>query len=388
MKKLVGIFAIVTIAVGVYVYINGIPFVPKNDNQEPVEVVQSGSEDGDKNNQTKQKNMEATIEVVAENLTIPWDMVFLPEGGYLVTERPGRLLHLKEDGSVVEISIDNVRHRGEGGLLGLTLHPHYSENNYIYLYITRPGGNGTINSVERYIFDGDTLSDQTIIVENIPGASYHDGGRIEFGPDGYLYIATGDATQEALAQDTNSLAGKVLRVTDEGGIPIDNPFGNAVYSYGHRNPQGLAWDTEGNLWQTEHGRSGVRSGFDELNLIKKGGNYGWPIIQGDETRADMVTPVLHSGSSVTWAPASAAYFNGSIFFGGLRGETLYEARVGESKTNPELVEYLVGEYGRIRTVRISPDGYIYFMTSNQDGRGAPQSGDDKIIRVAPEYLQR
>src|SRR5262249_24978139 len=155
-----------------------------------------------------------------------------------------------------------------------------------------------------------------------PGAKYHDGGRMAFGPDDYLYITTGDATVDYLAQDISSLSGKILRIRDDGSLPQDNPFGNAVYSYGHRNSQGLTWDSLKQLWSTEHGPTG----YDELNLIEKGQNYGWPLIMGSESRPGMKTPILHSGLN-TWAPASALFWDGSIFFGGLRGEALYEARI-------------------------------------------------------------
>ena len=223
------------------------------------------------------KDEQPDIEVVAENLEIPWEVAFLPSGELLVTERPGRLLKIGQDKKVFQIS--GVRHIGEGGLLGLTLHPDFENNNLIYLYLTSTDNGEVVNRVERYKLENDTLTNREVILEGIGGASNHDGGRIKFGPDGFLYITTGDAQNSKLSQDTNSLNGKILRVTADGEIPSDNPFGNAVYSYGHRNVQGLAWDSEGRLWATEHGRSGILSGLDELNLIEKGKNYGWPDIQ-------------------------------------------------------------------------------------------------------------
>lgn len=327
------------------------------------------------------------IEIVGENLDVPWDIAFLPEGDLLVPERSGTIIRLGKDKSKVKVSVPDVKEKGEGGLLGLTLHPKFSENNLLYIYITHTGSDGTINSVKRYHFLENKLTEEKTIISNIPGAPYHDGGRIEFGPDGFLYITTGDATKEDLAQDRNSLAGKILRVSENGEIPKDNPFGTAVYSYGHRNPQGIAWDDKGNLWSTEHGRSGVLSGLDELNVIVKGGNYGWPTIQGSETREGMASPVLHSGADVTWAPASAEFINGSIFFGGLRGETLYEAKIVNEK-KVTLVSHFYKEYGRIRAVRVGTDGFLYFTTSNQDGRGNVKTGDDKIVRVGLLFLQR
>jgi glucose/arabinose dehydrogenase len=325
--------------------------------------------------------------VLAENLHVPWAIAFLPSGDLLVTERPGTLLRIgKEDRS--QHPIEGVRHIGEGGLLGITLHPDFEENHWLYLYLTASANGVVSNRVERYRYENDALSKRTEILTGIPGAQYHDGGALAFGPDGHLYITTGDASQSSLAQNTNSLAGKILRVHDDGSIPDDNPFGNAVYSYGHRNPQGITWDREGRMWSTEHGRSGVQSGLDELNLIEKGENYGWPVIQGSETRDGMEAPILHSGPTVTWAPASAVYYNGRIFFGGLRGEALYEARLPERvNEEPELLTHFHRAFGRIRAVAVGPDGMLYLTTSNTDGRGKPLPNDDRIIRVDPKILR-
>lgn len=320
-------------------------------------------------------------EVIVSDLEIPWGLAFLPSGEILVTERGGRLVKISEEKEV--ISVSGVAHRGEGGLLGLALHPNFSENNYIYLYLTTASGSGLINRVERYTLNDTELSERVVILDNIPGAQYHDGGRLAFGPDGYLYITTGDAGQERLSQDTDSLAGKILRVADDGSIPEDNPFGNEVYSYGHRNPQGLTWDDTGRLWSTEHGRSGVQSGFDEVNLIEKGGNYGWPDSQGDEVAADTIGPIVHSGSNTTWAPASVVYKNGSLYFGGLRGQAIYQVTDLDSE-EPQVTAHFRGEYGRIRTVTMGPDGNLYLTTSNRDGRGDPAAEDDRILRVSLE----
>lgn len=323
-------------------------------------------------------------EVVAENLQIPWEMSFLPDGDILVTERPGTLRRIGKKNKIY--AIEGVEHVGEGGLLGIALHPRFSENRWIYLYLTTRFKNDLINRVVRYALDEDRLSKKTIIIDNIPGAANHNGGRIAFGHDGYLYITTGDAGNADLAQDTNSLAGKILRVKDDGSIPIDNPFNNAVYSYGHRNPQGLTWDNQGSLWATEHGRSGILSGLDELNLIEKGKNYGWPIIQGDEKKEGMVTPVAQSGPDETWAPAGIVFSNNSLLFGGLRGESLYKASITD-KNRVALKAYFRQEFGRIRGVVLGPDGYLYITTSNTDGRGVLRPNDDKIIRINPATLK-
>lgn len=326
--------------------------------------------------------------VVAENLEVPWGLVFLPDKSLLVTERTGRLRLIDSNGRLQSEPVavlEKVREIGEGGLLGITLHPDFSNNNFVYLYYTYQENEGeTLNRVVRMTYQGKQLGDEKTIIDGIPGASNHNGGRIKFGPDGYLYVTTGDTGNSSLAQDINSLAGKILRVTDQGQMVADNPFGNLVYSYGHRNPQGLTWDNLGRLWATEHGRSGVLSGFDELNLIEKGKNYGWPEIQGDEKKEGMETPKLHSGSTTTWAPSGLAFVNNSLFFGGLRGQTLYEAVIeGEKLT---LKEHFKGQFGRLREVVLGPDGYLYVSTSNKDGRGNPVSPDDRIIKINSQNL--
>lgn len=334
----------------------------------------------------KDTDMRVAVEVVEEGFEIPWDIAFLPEGGMLVTERTGHLILVYENEGTKEVPVTGVRQGGEGGLLGLLLHPDFQSNKLLYLYLSSPGTQGeTENKIIRYRFENNTLTEDRVIISGIPGALYHDGGRMEFGPDGKLYVTTGDATRSQIAQDKNSLGGKILRLNDDGTIPADNPFGTEIYSFGHRNPQGLAWDDTGNLWETEHGRSGITSGLDEINLIKAGENYGWPTIEGDETQAKMHPPVRHSGTDDTWAPASLVYLDGSLFFGGLRGEALYEAKL-EGERVVELHEHFKGVFGRIRTVRLGPDGMLYLTTSNTDGRGAAKEGDDKIIRVDPAQL--
>jgi glucose/arabinose dehydrogenase len=323
----------------------------------------------------------APIDPVAElsdGLRIPWEIAFLPDGDILVTERPGTLRRLGEHSA--QYTIPDVHHHGEGGLLGMALHPDFERNNYLYLYQTVSTGGRIINRVYRFTFTDDGPTARTLIFDNIPGARFHNGGRIAFGPDGYLYITTGDAEVPSLSQDPGSLAGKILRIADDGSIPADNPFGTAVYSYGHRNPQGLAWDSGGRLWSTEHGAVGN----DEINLIAAGNNYGWPVIEGDAARAGMETPVLHSTRTDTWAPAGMTILDDVIYFGGLRGQSLYAAAIhnGQLALTPHINE----EYGRIRAVG-ARNGYLYFTTSNRDGRGQIVEGDDKIIRIHPSLLE-
>ncbi|QQS44227.1 PQQ-dependent sugar dehydrogenase [Candidatus Roizmanbacteria bacterium] len=322
--------------------------------------------------------------VVAENLDTPWEIVFLPDKSMLVTERKGTVRYIDPSGQLSSqpiLEITDAREIGEGGLMGMALHPDFEKNGYVYLYYTYSGDeNGTKNRVVRMTYDNTALSDEETIIDNIPGAQNHNGGRIAFGPDGYLYITTGDAQNPSLAQNTDSLAGKILRVTETGAPAPGNPFENLVYSYGHRNPQGLAWDARGQLWSTEHGRSGIQSGFDEVNLIRAGGNYGWPDIQGTETRGEMIAPVINSGSSDTWAPAGAAIVQDTLYFVGLRGRSLYEVSI-QGESLGELSQLLNDEYGRLRVAALGPDNYLYIATSNKDGRGNPGETDDRIIKI-------
>lgn len=330
----------------------------------------------------------ARIATIATGLDTPWAIAFLPDKTMLVTERPGRIQRIDPNKTSLPapaMEIAQVKEAGEGGLLGITLHPDFLTNNFVYLYYTyNLSGSGTLNRVVRMMYKDNNLSDEIILVDRIPGASNHNGGRIRFGPDGMLYVTTGDAQEPSQAQNKNSLAGKILRVTDTGQPAPGNPFGTMVYSLGHRNPQGIAWDSSGRLWSTEHGRSGIQSGLDEINMIEPGKNYGWPEIQGDEKREGMERPKLHSGPS-TWAPAGAAIIGESLFFAGLRGQTLYETAIPSDQAGPR--GHFISEYGRIREVISGPDGMLYITTSNRDGRGIPGNDDDKIIRIDPQKLR-
>lgn len=322
------------------------------------------------------------VSTLATNLDIPWSLAWLPDQRLLLTERPGRVRLLTRDSATPSTILEHpdVAHVGEGGLLGITLHPQFKTNKFVYLYLTTESGGSLHNRVERYELDGTTLEHRTIIIDNIPARQFHNGGALAFGPDQLLYVTTGDASNESSAQDTQSIAGKILRLNDDGSIPTDNPFGNAVYSYGHRNPQGLIWDSAGRLWATEHGRSGLRSGFDEINLIEKGQNYGWPVIQGDETRTGMRSPAAHSGASTTWAPAGIVFHAGNLFVAGLRGESLYRATLDGTRVT-SVTPLLHQQFGRLRAVSLGPDSSLYVTTSNTDGRGTTQPADDQIIKL-------
>lgn len=366
---------VILVASGIYYYQsrdNATPSLPKN-----------------RPSQSISANPEAPeITTLAEGLDTPWAIVFLPDNNLLVTERKGTVRRIMNEqlDPIPVATLQNVLEIGEGGLLGMALHPDFEENNFIYFYYTYQNtGDNTLNRVVRMSYQDNTLTNEEIIVDEIPGASNHNGGRIKFGPDNLLYITTGDAQEPSRAQDTNSLAGKILKVTDIGEPAPNNPFNNRIYSYGHRNPQGLAWDSEGNLWSTEHGRSGIQSGLDEVNLIQAGKNYGWPEIEGDKTRTGMETPIIHSGGNSTWAPGSIAIYNNRLFFGGLRGTALFKGTINNNKI-ATIDSHYEGEYGRIREAIIGPDGMLYITTSNLDGRGRPSGSDDRVIRINPEKL--
>jgi glucose/arabinose dehydrogenase len=320
------------------------------------------------------------VETVANGLETPWSLAFLPDGDMLVTERSGQMKRIGTQGKTYRI--EGVRETSEGGLLGVALHSDFQNNGWLYLYSTTEQGGELTNRVERYMLMGNMLHERTTILENIPAASNHNGGGIAFGPDKKLYITTGDAALGEPAQDTGSLAGKILRMNDDGSVPSDNPFGNLTWSYGHRNPQGITWDEQGRLWSVEHGPSGDQGkggGKDELNLIEKGANYGWPVVAGSETRAGMHSPVAQSGNDETWAPSGITYHGGSLFFAGLRGQTLYEAKIQGNTV--ELSRHFTEQYGRLRAVTARGD-QLYFTSSNRDGRGNPLAGDDKIYRFS------
>lgn len=333
------------------------------------------------------------VETVADNLEIPWSIAWAPDGTIFFTERVGNL-RVIQDGTVLETPILSLEVGGvEGGLLGIALDPNYSENHYIYLYFTYNNFLETQNKVVRYIESNLSLTEDKVLIENIPGGPFHDGGRIKFGPDGKLYITTGDAGNADLSQDLNSVAGKILRINSDGSIPEDNPFSDSpIYSYGHRNPQGLDWDKTGMLVATEHGPSGWHGvAHDEINLIVPGANYGWPDIIGSETMEGLITPILNTGDD-TWAPSGAEFYKGDTipqwsekyFVATLRGNHLhmidFDLEKNKVISHQKLFE---GEYGRLRDVVTGPDGNLYVLTSNQDGRGSPAINDDRILRIVP-----
>ena len=332
------------------------------------------------------------VDTIADNLRIPWSIDWAPDGTIFFTEREGDLRVIR-DGKLQEKPLLSLRVGGvEGGLLGIAVDPNYSENHYIYLYYTYNELITTSNKVVRYQVVGKEIIEDKILVDGIPGGPFHDGGRIQFGPDGKLYITTGDAGNTGLSQDLNSVAGKILRINPDGTVPDDNPWENSrVYSYGHRNPQGIDWDKSGNLVATEHGPSGLRVAHDEINLIIPGVNYGWPDIIGNESKGDLQSPILHSGDD-TWAPSGAEFYDGGkipqwndkYFVATLRGSHLHMIDFDLENNNVVSHKKLFeNEFGRLRDVATGPDGFLYILTSNQDGRGTPKINDDKILRISP-----
>ncbi|MEM2923473.1 MAG: PQQ-dependent sugar dehydrogenase [Candidatus Nitrosocaldus sp.] len=323
---------------------------------------------------------EQRLEVIAKNLEVPWSMDMDDDNGILYfTERVGRLNMIdNKDGTVRTIYAREVARIGEAGMLGLALDPEFKSNGYIYLYYTYSTNEGLFNRVVRLERVDDGNYREHVLLDGIPGGEIHNGGRIKFGPDGMLYITTGDAGKAELAQDVNSLAGKILRIRKDGSIPEDNPFSNAVYSYGHRNPQGLAWHPKSNnLYATEHGPVAE----DEINIIRKGSNYGWPI----ETcsKAEMhEKPILCYTVSIAPAGAAFAEYDASIslFYATLRGQHVERVILDEDESIARIENFLTG-LGRVRDVYFSKDGYLYIATSNRDGRGIPAGDDDKIVRV-------
>jgi glucose/arabinose dehydrogenase len=292
--------------------------------------------------------------------------------------------------------VPDVAPSGEGGLMSIVLHPQFASNHLLYLsYVYDAQGQNV--RVVRYRESETGFTDRSVIIEGIPAAQYHAGCRLRFGPDGKLYITTGDATERDLAQRLNSLAGKILRVNDDGTVPNDNPFVGQnqarpeIWSYGHRNPQGLDFQPGTNLiFETEHGPSGFDGpeGGDEVNIVEKGKNYGWPVVHHRETRAGMEAPLLEYTPAC--APASGMFYRGSafpefrgnFFFGCLRGVRMIRV-VLDGRRVVSQENLLEGKYGRIRDVAEGPDGYLYFSTSNKDDRGSPAADDDRIIRLVP-----
>jgi len=325
------------------------------------------------------------IEVVASQLQVPWAIDFADDGRIFFTERVGRV-RVIDSGMLIDEPVFSTEAAkiGEAGMLGLALDPNFSVNHFLYIYYTYVEDGDLWNRVARLKEESNKASDLTVLIDRIPAAGIHDGGRIKFGPDEKLYITTGEAANSDLSQDLSSLAGKILRINPDGSIPDDNPFPNSpVYSYGHRNPQGLAWHPATNeLYSTEHGPTGN----DEINIIKAGGNYGWPIEQCSESKFEEYIDAIVC-YQVTVAPSGATFYSSdklpyknNLFFATLRGEHVEQVIFDDAGNVISQKNFLEG-FGRIRDVVEGPDGYLYITTSNRDGRGLPALDDDKILRI-------
>jgi glucose/arabinose dehydrogenase len=339
------------------------------------------------------------VQLVASGLEAPWSVALAPDGRLFVTERPGRvrIVRFGAGGGLDARPWATLPARAnpdaERGLLGIALDPDFARNGYVYLYYSYAGAGGaTLNRLVRMRDASGVGSDETILLDNIPGSSNHDGGRIAFGPDGKLYVATGDGEQQARAQDRSSLGGKILRLEKDGSVPTDNPFaGSAVFSLGHRNVQGLAFQPDtGVLYETEHGPSGFFPACcqDEVNRIDAGANYGWPIVTGKPGDQRFRDPVAWSGNIDTWAPSGAAFatrpgpLRGSLLFATLRGQHLHRIVLTPDGRGVAFEErLLVNQYGRLRDVYEMPSGEFLILTSNRDGRGRPAAEDDRVLLV-------
>lgn len=330
---------------------------------------------------------------VVQGLRIPWEIRFVPDGRLLITEREGRIVLADVgSGAVTPVGTVEVRARGEGGLMGLTIDPAFPDEPYIYVSYTYAGAGGTENRVSRLALNGaatatPTLGAETVLVDAIPGGQVHHGSRVAFGPDGFLWVTTGDAGERDSAQAMDSLAGKVLRMTRDGRPAPDNPYGDRphpyslIYTSGHRNPQGLAFDPDsGQAYVTEHGPADN----DEINRLERGGDYGWPVISGAGNRPGFVDPLF------TWtptiAPAAALFYAGDLLpalAGTFVFVTLKESDLRVLRSFAEEEILFDDEFGKLRAVAQGPDGALYVATSNHDGRGRPRTGDDRIIRIGP-----
>ena len=346
----------------------------------PATVTASTSEPSPSESATDQPDQRRPPEVVgtvASGLAVPWGLAFLPDGRAVVTERDSaRVLVVDPDGGdpVVAGTVDEAAPQGEAGLLGVAVSPTFRRDSTIYLYVST----GTDNRVVRATLEDDTLGEREVVLDGIPLGSIHDGGRLAFGPDGFLYVSTGETGVGELSQDPDSLGGKILRITSDGDPAPGNPDPDSpVWSLGHRNVQGLAFDDDDRLWASELGQNT----YDELNLIEPDANYGWPEAEGRSQEESFTNPrvVWSTGEA---SPSGLTYVDDTLWMAALGGVRLWRVDVdGGRASNP--TDFFVGEYGRLRTVVTAPDGMLWVTTSNRDGRGAPADSDDRILLVDP-----
>ena len=311
---------------------------------------------------------------VVTGLAVPWSVALLPGGGFLVSERDtAHVLRFGPDGSRTDLGqVPDVAPGGEGGLLGLAVRA--SEPTVLYAYATTARD----NRIFAIPLNANGLGTPRTLLTGIPKGTIHNGGRIAFGPDGFLYVGTGEAGRRQPAQDPGSLGGKILRITTDGSPAPGNPFdGSPVWSLGHRNVQGFAWDSAGRMWASEFGQDT----WDELNLIQPGSNYGWPVVEGRAGRAGFVDPVAQ------WAPSDASPSgltigpDGAVYLAALRGESLWRVPIRADGSAADPQRLLEGRYGRLRDVLTGPDGRLWVVSSNTF-RGSPRPGDDRVVSLA------
>lgn len=321
----------------------------------------------------------ADVSDVVTGLDAPWGIAFLPDGAALVTERDTARVYRLDDGELARLRGAGARDieravvaRSEGGLLGIAVSPRFAEDSAVFVYLTASED----NRILRLELDGDELTGAEVIVDGIPKGPNHNGGRLAFGPDGYLYATTGDIYDTARAQDRDSLGGKILRMTADGEPAPGNPFGTLVWTFGHRNVQGLGWAVDGRMFASEFGQDT----WDELNLIEAGGNYGWPHVEGEgDGEGEYVSPLAVWRTSEA-SPSGIAVTREGVYLAGLRGRTLWRVPLTADGTG-EPQPLLQGEHGRLRAVVEAPDGALWVLTNNTDGRGDPRPGDDRILRI-------
>ncbi len=312
-------------------------------------------------------------EVIAQNLQAPWAIEKI-ENIFFITERTGAIVKIQDDKTVrqkVQLK-QHLSTASEAGLLGFVLAPDFVDSNQAFAYYTYEKGSEQFNRIVLLQLKKDVWYEEKVLIDEIPSGTYHHGGRLKIGPDRKLYATTGDASNPELAQDKLSLAGKILRLNLDGSIPDDNPFDHSyMFSYGHRNPQGLTWTADGKMYATEHGQNEN----DEVNEIQAGKNYGWPIIEGSEQQQGLVAPIFTSGASTTWAPSGMASANGKLYVAALRGTAIlaFDIQTQEVRT-------IINHVGRIRDVWIEGDT-LYWITNNTDGRGQASKVDDRLFKL-------
>lgn len=313
------------------------------------------------------------LNVVAEDLDIPWAIDKRGDVFY-ITERTGSIVKVENgEKEVQDVELElPLSEASEAGLLGFALAPDFEESAKAFAYYTYEQDGSQFNRIVTLLWEDNVWREDQVLLDEIPSGSVHHGGRLKIGPDDLLYATAGDASNPDLAQDESSLAGKILRLNLDGSVPEDNPFPDSyVYSFGHRNPQGLAWSDEGELFASEHGPSAN----DEINRIEGGANYGWPTIQGTDSQDGLETPLFTSGSDRTWAPSGMAYRDGKVYVAALRGETVLEFDF-----ETEEFRAIVEDVGRVRDVWIEGD-QLYFISNNTDGRGNPGETDDRLYEM-------